>query len=1533
MTRLLAIIAFLLFAFPAFAQDNAEEEKSYFLSFVEDKLSAPNRQISISNIQGVLSSEASIGSITIADRQGVWLRITNARIVWSRTALLTGRLSIQTLAADRVDVIRKPLPDDSLPNPESSSFSLPELPLAVILDELNIAHLTFGQSVFGLASELSATGRLRLEDGSLDSAFQIQRLDGPGGQLQLTAAYANQTRNLNLDLKLSEPANGIVANLLKIEGRPPVDLAVTGSGPLDDLDLDLTLDAAGNRVLTGLLSLDRQNDGLGFRTDFRGPIAVLVPPVFRDFFGAQTTLAANGLVKDVGGVRVDNIDLTSAALNLTASAETGSDNFLNRLRIDARVADPSGKRVVLPVSGGQTTVDNAALQVAFGDRPTNDWTGSLDIVGLNTSNFASRAVSLKMGGVAENLALPATRHITFNVNGDVSGITSPREDIAEALGDRIALAIDGLWRAGTPIHLEKAEITGNGLTAGLKGDIADYAFNGDIAVKAESIAPFSSLAGRDLAGRLDLKANGTVRPLSGAFDLSLDGNATGMRTGTDIVDRIIAGETRISGGVARSEAGLTARNFRIGNPQSEITANGTFSSKSADFDFDVNLADLVLLSEKASGRLTVNGSAKGQDDVIALALKADVPQGTLVGRRLSDAAVNFNGALDKGNLSGQLQGLAFLNGERVDLSTLLAVVGGERRLSDLSFTAGGTRISGGVTQTAAGLYQGRLSLDATDVSTAAALLLMEASGTAKADISLEHADGRQNADVQASIRDLKTNGTSVGAADIAANLRDIFNVPSADGTVTGRNIAIAGQMLDSLEARATQTGSKTDFTANSVLKNGTTAAVQGSLEPQNGGYLLSLGSADLRQGGLAAHLVQPATINVQGSNISFGDILLDVGNGRVNLRGEIAEALNLSVGIRDLPLAIANTVRPDLGLGGTVNGTASITGTRDKPDVAFDLNARSVTAAQLRQAGIDALQLEARGTSTADRLNVDSRVTGSNGLDARVSGGVPLGQQGDLALDVNLARLPLAALNGVAKGQDLAGTVSGTARVTGPLRNPAAEFNVNGTGLAAKPLRDNGLAPLTLRAAGRYADNAVNLSSVNIDGPQGLTVSGSGHVPFSGSGLGVDVTGSVPLALANRFLADRGGQVSGTLSLTANVSGSFDRPAIRGMFSTSGARLIDPETNVQLQNINVTGSMDGQAVTIRSATAGLSTGGSISANGTISTDAAANFPADIRITFNRARYADGHLIVATVNGGLAITGPLLRDPLISGRIDVERAEISVPESLGGGAADIDVKHIHTPPAVERTLERARVETRGVPTPTARPSVVRLDVEVNAPNRIFVRGRGLDTELGGQVRLTGPVTNIRPVGAFDLRRGRLSILGQRITFDEGQVTLVGDLNPQLNFVARAERSDIVVLITVSGTVDDLDIVFSSQPELPQDEVLARLIFDRSISELSAFQIAQLAAAAAELAGGKNTSLLGALRSGTGLDDLDIVTDSKGNAGVRAGRYIRDNVYLGVEAGSGGNTKATINLDITKNLKAKGGLGTSDSSIGLFYEKDY
>lgn len=1536
MTRIfLAIALFVCALLPApsaFAQETADAERSYFVGFVENQLSTPDRQFRLNNIQGVLSSDATIGEITISDREGVWLRITNARIVWTRSALLLGRLVIDTLAADRIDVIRRPLPAEGAPAPEAGGFQLPELPISISLGALDVPHVIFGESVFDLAADVAITGNLQLASGSLDTTLNVNRLDGPGGTLALRAAYANSSQVLDLDLKLDEPANGIVANVLNVEGRPPMALALNGKGPISDLDLNLTLDADGLRALTGTAELRRKADGLGFSADVHGPIAQLVSPRFRDFFGAETRLQTSGLVRDGGGVALENLDLQSAALALKAAAETASDGFLKRLTLDADMADPAGKPVLLPLPG-QNTVQRASFKLGFGDKPGDEWSGALTINDLATETFASKSVEVLLSGVAQNIANPAERHLTFAATGGASGIVAKRADVTEALGDRITLDIGGAWTAGAPVKLAKAQVAANGLALSLAGDIADFAFKGDIGLKAKSLAPFSSLAGRQLSGAADLAANGELKPLTGAFDLTLDGTAERLGIGTPAADNLLHGQTRITGGVARGESGLVARQLRIFNDQVEAKADGRFATGAADFGFDLSVADIALLSKQAAGRLTAKGRASGADGLIGLNFNAEVPNGALVGKTLKDAVLGFVGTLEKGDLNGRLTGNAFLEGVKVDLASAITLNDTEKRLGDLKFTAGGARLTGDVTQNKDGLLDGKLSLAAADVSTAAALLLKQATGAVNADIALSHQDGKQNATVRADIAKLTVDTVRIGKADLNATVADLFGVPIADGSFNASKVVAGGVDVATLQATAQQQGQTTNFQANARLDNGAATTTSGALSPVEGGYRLALQKAELTQGALAAKLAEPAALQMRGERISIDNLVLDVGGGRVSARGEVNDKFDVAVTIAKLPLAIANAIRPDLALAGTVDGTANIGGTRANPDVRFSLKGNSIAAAALREAGLASINLDAEGNSTASRLSLKASVTSPEGLRATANGAVPLDKGGALALDIGLESFPLAVLNAVAPGQRLGGNISGTAKVSGQLANPAATFNLRGSGVRAAALEEAGAAPLEITMAGSFADKALTLSSATASGPQGLSVTASGRVPVSGEGVDLTLRGEAPLALANRFLAERGAQASGTLSANATISGNLKNPSVRGMFSTQGAQFVDPESNVRLQSIAVMGTIDGDQVTLRNASANLDAGGSVAATGTVSLDGGAGFPADIRVTLNNARYADGTLVVATVSGALAITGPLTRDPVLSGNVDVSRAEITVPDSFAGGAAALDVKHISPSKAVLETLKRARAND-GTPTPSARPSVMRLDVSVNAPARVFVRGRGLDAELGGQVKLTGPVSDIQPVGGFQLIRGRLSILSQRITFDEGTVTLVGDLNPFLNFVARSQGTDITVFITVSGRANDISVTFSSQPELPQDEVLARLIFNRGIDELSAFQIAQLAAAAAELAGGSNNSLLGSLRSATGLDDLDVITDSQGNAALRAGRYIRDNIYLGVEAGAGGATRGTVNLDITKNLKAKGAVASDgDSSLGVFYEKDY
>jgi translocation and assembly module TamB len=311
------------------------------------------------------------------------------------------------------------------------------------------------------------------------------------------------------------------------------------------------------------------------------------------------------------------------------------------------------------------------------------------------------------------------------------------------------------------------------------------------------------------------------------------------------------------------------------------------------------------------------------------------------------------------------------------------------------------------------------------------------------------------------------------------------------------------------------------------------------------------------------------------------------------------------------------------------------------------------------------------------------------------------------------------------------------------------------------------------------------------------------------------------------------------------------------------------------------------------------------------------------------------MVSTQLDGDLTLRGPIAGGATLAGEIDLGPTEIAVPEGLGANAQAIleQVRHYRPSPPVVETLRRARIGLPGEAR-TAGRGLLQTDIRIRAPNRIFVRGRGLDVELGGELTLTGPTDALVPVGEFTMRRGRLEILGQRIEFTEGSLKLQGSLDPEIFFVARTSSQGVTAIVTVSGRVSQPDIAFSSQPPLPEDEVLARILFNRSVNDLSPFQIAQLAGAAAELAGGEAPGILGQLRAATGFDDLDIITEEDGETAVRAGRYIDDNIYLDLEAETDGDTSARINLDISENLTLRGSVATDgNSTLGVFFQRSY
>lgn len=253
--------------------------------------------------------------------------------------------------------------------------------------------------------------------------------------------------------------------------------------------------------------------------------------------------------------------------------------------------------------------------------------------------------------------------------------------------------------------------------------------------------------------------------------------------------------------------------------------------------------------------------------------------------------------------------------------------------------------------------------------------------------------------------------------------------------------------------------------------------------------------------------------------------------------------------------------------------------------------------------------------------------------------------------------------------------------------------------------------------------------------------------------------------------------------------------------------------------------------------------------------------------------------------------------------------------------------------MRRTLTRAGLVTVPKPPSGGGGPAIGLDLTVNAPSQIFVRGFGLDAELGGDIRVTGTTADPRPVGEFDLVRGRLNILGQRLELTEGNIRLSADLIPDIRFVATVTSDDVEVSAIVEGPADDPEVSFESNPPLPEDEALARLLFNADINSLSPIQALRLANALIAVQNGTGLGLFNSLREEAGLDDLDLVTDEDGQTSLRLGKYISDDVYTNVDVNADGETEIILNIDLTDSLTARGTAGTDDSAIGLFFERDY
>lgn len=494
-------------------------------------------------------------------------------------------------------------------------------------------------------------------------------------------------------------------------------------------------------------------------------------------------------------------------------------------------------------------------------------------------------------------------------------------------------------------------------------------------------------------------------------------------------------------------------------------------------------------------------------------------------------------------------------------------------------------------------------------------------------------------------------------------------------------------------------------------------------------------------------------------------------------------------------------------------------------------------------------------------------------------------------------------------GEDFADLPTLNGEVTGTLANRRLNFDAKVAGLEDTAIDAAGSLPLEVALT-----------------PFTAALSETAPIELSAK-LDGDLARLWPLLKIDEHLLE------GRLSADIRARGSLSAPDLRGTASLSDGRYESLELGALLTDMDFAAKLDGLEKVELSFSAQDGDDGRLTAQGTLGLPAGGAEPSlDIAMNLARARLLRRDDLLAQASGKLALAGPL--DALtVTGEVASDLVEINIGGTLPASIVDLPVEERNRPGETTGSTNGKREET-------ASNSTTALDLSLSLPRRVFIRGRGLDSEWSGQFRITG--TADAPVIEGDLSpvRGNFTFAGKSFALQTGKVSIANgeEIDPDLDLSAVYEANGFKAIVGITGTASNPEIALSSEPELPQDEILAQVLFGKSTGQLSPVEALQLAEAVASVSGqlGSGEGILGLVRKTIGVDVLTAGTnETSGEVEVRAGKYVTDEVFVGVSQGTDPtSTKVTVEVEVTPNISVESDVGQDASGrVGVFWKFDY
>jgi autotransporter translocation and assembly factor TamB len=544
-------------------------------------------------------------------------------------------------------------------------------------------------------------------------------------------------------------------------------------------------------------------------------------------------------------------------------------------------------------------------------------------------------------------------------------------------------------------------------------------------------------------------------------------------------------------------------------------------------------------------------------------------------------------------------------------------------------------------------------------------------------------------------------------------------------------------------------------------------------------------------------------------------------------------------------------------------------------------------------------------------------------------------------LDVKAQHIPLSLLTDFMPSLDVNGTISFEGNLNQEREVHSASFNMhianlNRTGSEFK-LATGINAGITgtmvsdiLNLDGWFGTDSINQATLDMRLPLKVSEDLLPVIDLNGP-MESNIALKQDVEVIWKLFALQDDELKGALNSSAQITGTLAAPKIAGKLSLSDGHYENIILGLIANNVDIDIGFTEQKIQINRATANDGSSGALAASGVV------EFTPDYDLANSSFQLnLDKYALVRRADAEATVTADLrLEDKtdakgvILAGDLSVDRADFLVPEQLPSTITPLEVIEIngeYTPKLQKRA------------TPTSKTPPVYLSLSAKAPRRFFVRGRGLDSEWSGNLSIAGTTEKPAIAGTIDLVGGSFAFAGKSFTLQSGNLFFDGSIiiNPLVQFAAQYKASDIEARLEVAGRLDNPRLTLSATPSLPQDEILSRILFGSSVTELSSIQLLELASALSSLSGQGNFDAVGTVRRFVGLDRLTLENglDDEGSI-IGGGKYLTNNVFLSLSTATGtGETAAEIEVDITKNLSLKSRLDPSrDNSLSIRWSWDF